>query len=167
LFLNLREDKGYTYGAYSGFSAFKYRGIFRADTQVRTEVTKGSMDELMYEIKRIRDEKVAPEEFDRAKRTIIGGFALQLESPQALLNNIITEKLYNLPADYWDVYTQKIAAITPEDVQRVAKKYLDLSRLQIVVVGDAGKITEVLKRYGTVEIYDTEGKPLKSGGGMN
>ncbi len=162
LFLNLREDKGYTYGAYSGFTALKYRGTFRASTEVRTEVTKGSMDELMYEMKRIRDERVAQEEFDRAKRTIIGGFALQLESPPALLNNIITQKLYGLPRDYWDTYTTKIAAITPDDVQRVAKKYLDLSRLQIVAVGDAVKIADVLKQYGAVEIYDTEGKLVKS-----
>ena len=165
LFLNLREDKGYTYGAYSRFSASRYRGTFRANTEVRTEVTKGSMDELMYELKRIRDEKVAEEEFDRAKRTIIGSFALQLESPQGLLGNIITQKLEGLAADYWDTYTQKIAAITADDVQRVAKKYLDLSRLQIVAVGDASKIAEVLKHYGTVEIYDTEGKPLGTGGG--
>ena len=165
LFLNLREDKGYTYGAYSGFTATKYKGYFRANTEVRTEVTKGSMDELMYEIKRIRDEKVPEEEFDRAKRTIIGGFALQLESPQALLNNIITQKLFGLPADYWDTYTQKIAAITPDDVQRVARKYVDLSRLQIVAVGDASKIAEVLRQYGTVEVYDTEGRPAKSSGG--
>jgi predicted Zn-dependent peptidase len=166
LFLNLREDKGYTYGAYSRFSASRYRGTFRANTEVRTEVTKGSMDELMYELKRIRDEKVAQEEFDRGKRTIIGSFALQLESPQGLLGNIITQKLEGLPADYWDTYTTKIAAITPDDVQRVAKKYLDLSRLQIVAVGDASKIAGVLKQYGTVEIYDTEGKPVRSGGGQ-
>ena len=165
LFLNLREDKGYTYGAYSGLSAFKYRGTLRANTEVRTEVTKGSMDELMYELKRLRAEKVPEEEFERAKRTIIGSFALQLEQPQTLLNNIITQKLYGLPSDYWDTYTQKIAAITPDDVQRVAKKYLDLGRLQVVAVGDAGKIADVLKQYGPVEIYDSEGNPVKSAGG--
>ena len=165
LFLNLREDKGYTYGAYSTVSALQYRGVFRANTEVRTEVTKGSMDELMYEIKRIRDEKVPLDEFDRAKHTIVGRFALQLESPPALLSNIITQRLYNLPADYWDSYPQKIAAITQDDVQRVARKYLDFSRLQVVAVGDASKITDVLKQYGTVEIYDTEGKPVKSPGG--
>ena len=165
LFLNLREDKGYTYGAYSGLSAFKYRGTLRANTEVRTEVTKGSMDELMYELKRLRDEKVPEEEFERAKRTIIGSFALQLEQPQTLLNNIITQKLYGLPSDYWDTYTQKIAAITPDDVQRVAKKYVDLGRLQVVAVGDAGKIADVLKQYGPVEIYDSEGNPVKSAGG--
>jgi zinc protease len=165
LFLNLREDKGYTYGAYSGVSALKYRGTFRANTEVRTEVTKGSMDELMYELKRIRDEKVAPDEFDRAKRTIVGSFALQLESPQSVLQNAITQKLYGLPADYWDTYPQKIAAVTSDEVQRVARKYLDLAHLQIVAVGDASKITDVLKQYGAVEIYDTEGKPMKSPGG--
>lgn len=164
LFLNLREDKGYTYGAYSGVSAFKYRGTFRANTEVRTEVTKGSMDELMRELKRIRDEKVEQEEFDRAKRTIVGSFALQLESPNALLNNIITQKIYGLPADYWDKYPQKIATITQDDVQRVARKYLDLNRLQVVAVGDASKIAEVLKQFGTVEIYDTEGRLVTAPG---
>ncbi len=165
LFLNLREDKGYTYGAYSGLSANNYRGTFRANTEVRTEVTKGSMDELMYELKRIRDEKVAQDEFDRAKRTIVGSFALQLENPQTLLGNIITQKLYGLPSDYWDTFPQRIAAITQDDVQRVARKYLDLGHLQVVAVGDASKITDVLKQFGTVEIYDTEGKPVKSASG--
>jgi predicted Zn-dependent peptidase len=162
LFLNLREDKGYTYGAYSGFTAAKYRGVFRASAEVRTDVTKGSMDELIYEFKRIRDEKTPEDEFDRAKRTIVGSFALQLESPQSLLANIITQKIYNLPADYWDTYPQKIAAVTVDDVQRVARKYLDLTKLQIVAVGDAKRITEVMKRFGDVALYDTEGKPLQS-----
>jgi zinc protease len=162
LFLNLREDKGYTYGAYSGFTAAKYRGVFRANTEVQTKVTKGSMDELIYEFKRIRDEKTPDDEFDRAKRTIVGGFALQLESPQSLLANIITQKIYNLPADYWDTYPQKIAAVTADDVQRVARKYIDLAKLQIVAVGDAKQIADVMKQFGGVELYDTEGKPLQS-----
>jgi len=162
LFLNLREDKGYTYGAYSGFTAAKYRGVFRATTEVQTGVTKGSMDELIYEFKRIRDEKAPPDEFDRAKRTIVGSFALQLESPQSLLADIITQKIYNLPADYWDTYPQKIAAVTADDVQRVAKKYLDLAKLQIIAVGDAKQITDVMKQFGGVELYDADGKPLQS-----
>ena len=162
LFLNLREDKGYTYGAYSNFNASKYRGIYRAATEVRTEVTKESMNELMYEIKRIRDERVPQDEFDRAKRTIIGSFALQLESPQSLLGNIVTQKLYGLPDDYWDNYPTKIAAVTQDDVQRVARKYLDLAKLQIVAVGDAKKIADALKQFGSVEVFDTEGKPAKA-----
>ena len=165
LFLNLREDKGYTYGAYSSVSSSKYRGAFRANTEVRTDVTKGSMDELMYELKRIRDEKVTADEFERARRTIVGGWALQLEFPQSVLQNAVTQKIYGLPADYWDTYPQKIAAVTPEDVQRVARKYLDMGHLQIVAVGDAKKIADVLQQYGRVEIYDTEGKAVKPADG--
>lgn len=160
LFLNLREDKGYTYGAYSNVSSGKVRGTFSASSQVRTEVTKGSMDEFVYELKRLRDEKVGAEEFDRAQRTIVGGWALQLESPQSVLQNAITQKIYNLPADYWDMYPQRIAAVTPDDVQRVARKYIDLGKLQIVAVGDAKKIADVMRQFGTVEIYNTDGKPV-------
>jgi len=162
LFLNLREDKGYTYGAYSSVSSYKYPGTFEANTEVRTDVTKGSMDELMFELKRIRDEPVPPDELERAKRTIVGGWALQLEFPQSSLQNAVTSKLYGLPADYWDTYPQKISAVTQQDVQRVAKKYIDLGHLQIIAVGDASKIEDVLKQFGTVEVYDSEGKPLRA-----
>lgn len=160
LFLNLREDKGYTYGAYSNFGGSKFRGTWGASSEVRTDVTEGAMKEFMYELKRLRDHKVPAEELENAKRAIIGSFALSLEQPQSLLQNIITQKLYNLPADYWDTYPQKVAAITPEDIQRVAQKYLDLDHLQVVAVGDGAKAREILSRYGKVEMYDAEGKPV-------
>ncbi len=85
---------------------------------------------------------------------------MSLEQPQALLQNIITQKLYNLPVDYWDTYPQKVAAITADDVQRVAQKYIDLGHLQVVAVGDASKAREVLAKYGKVEVFDAEGKPV-------
>lgn len=161
LFLNIREDKGYTYGAYSSFNSPKsYPGAFRASSDVRSEVTSGALKEFMYEFKRIREEKVPTEEFERAQRTIVGGWAMQLESPQSVLGNWVTSKIYDLPADYWDTYPQKIAAVTTEEIQRVAQKYLDLGKLQIVAVGDAKKISEALKPYGTVVATDAEGKPL-------
>ena len=120
------------------------------------------MNELMYELKRIRDERVPSDELDRAKRTLIGWFATQLETPLMLLSRVITEKLYGLPHGYWDAYAGKISAVTEDDVQRVARKYLDPGHLQVVAIGDAGKIGDVLKQYGTVEIYDTEGRPVKA-----
>ncbi len=159
LFMNLREDKGYTYGAYSSFSAYQYRGVLQANTEVRTGVTDGSMKEITYELGRLRDEKVPQEEFENAKRAIVGGFALQLESPQSILQNIITQKIYKLPADYWDTYPAKIAAVTQDDVQRVARKYLDPGHLQVVAVGDGKQLLDVLKKYGPVDVYDVEGKP--------
>ena len=163
LFLNLREDKGYTYGAYSNFSGTKFRGIWMSSSEVRTDVTEGAMKEFMYELKRLRDEKASVAELENAKRAIVGSFALSLEQPQILLQNIILQKIYDLPADYWDAYPQKVAAITLDDIQRVAQKYIDPDHLQIVAVGDASKTRDILAKYGTVEVYDAEGKPVAGG----
>jgi len=160
LFLNLREDKGYTYGAYSNFGGSKFRGTWISSSEVRTDVTEGAMKEFMYELNRLRSETVSGEELENAKRAIVGSFALSLEQPTTLLQNIITQKLYNLPADYWDTYPQKVSAITAADVQNAAKKYLDMSHLQVVAVGDAAKAREILAKYGKVELYDAEGKPV-------
>jgi predicted Zn-dependent peptidase len=160
LFMNLREDKGYTYGAYSTFGGSKFRGTWISSSEVRTDVTEGAMKEFMYELNRMRTDIVPAEELDNAKRAIIGSFALSLEQPTSLLQNIITQKLYNLPADYWDTYPQKVSAITAQDVQRAAQKYIDLGHLQVVAVGDAAKAREILAKYGKVELYDAEGKPI-------
>src|SRR5215203_1661646 len=160
LFLNLREDKGYTYGAYSNFGGSKFRGTWISSSEVRTDVTEGAMKEFMYELNRLRNEPVPAEELENAKRAITGSFALSLEQPGTLLQNIITQKLYNLPAEYWDTYPQKVSAITATDVQKAAQKYLDMGHLQVVAVGDAAKAREVLAKYGKVEVYDAEGKPV-------
>ena len=160
LFLNLREDKGYTYGAYSNFGGSKFRGTWTSSSEVRTDVTEGAMKEFMYELNRLRTEPVTADELDNAKRAIVGSFALSLEQPTTLLQNIITQKLYDLPADYWDTYPQKVAAITAKDVQNVAQKYLDMEHLQVVAVGDAAKAREILAKYGKVQLYDSEGKPI-------
>jgi len=160
LFLNLREDKGYTYGASSGFSALRYRGSWQASTDVRSEVTGPALGELMAEIKRIRDERVSEQEFRNAKRSMVAAFALSLESPGGILGNHMTRWLYGLPVDYWDKYPDRVMAVTEQQVQAAARKYLDPSRLQIVAVGEGGKIADVLKTFGIVETYDTEGRKI-------
>jgi predicted Zn-dependent peptidase len=160
LFNNLREDKGYTYGAYSGLSAGEYAGPWEASSEVRTEVTEGAMREFFNEFNRIRDEKVPASELDEKKRSVVARFALSLESPQSVLGFAITRKVYGLPDDYWDTYPAQISAVTAEDIQRVAKKYLTLDNIQIVAVGDATKIKPVLEKYGKVTIYDVDGKVM-------
>jgi predicted Zn-dependent peptidase len=84
LFRNLREDKGYTYGAYSNVTALKYPGVLIASAQVRTEVTEGALKEFMYEINRIREDSLPAEELENAKRALTGSFALSLEQPATL-----------------------------------------------------------------------------------
>ena len=169
LFLNLREAHGYTYGAYSNLQhADVYRGALIATTQVHNAVTDGSMTQLMYEFKRIRDEKVNADELGEAERSIVSGFALSLETPAELLTRAMQVQYFGLPADYWDRYPAEVAAVTPDQVQQMARKYVDLDHLQIVCVGDgkqAGNdqkqsIRDVLAKYGALEVYDTNGKKL-------
>jgi zinc protease len=160
LFLNLREEKGYTYGVYSRFTAVKYPGPWRAGGDVRTEVTGGAMTEFLKEFQRMRDEKVPATELDEAKRAIVASFALSLESPSELLGDAIVRKIYGFPADYWDTYPAQVMAVTPDDIQRVSRKYINPDNLQVVAVGDLGKIKPVMEKYGPVEVYDTEGKKV-------
>jgi zinc protease len=158
LFLNLREEHGYTYGAYSMLVARKYAGPWIAEASMRTDATGGAMTEFMNEVNRIRDKAVPESELEESKRAIVAGFALSLEDPSQLLDYAITQKIYGLPADYWDTYPAKIMNVTAEQVQRVANKYVVPDALQIVAVGDASKIKPVLEKYGPVEVYDTQGK---------
>jgi zinc protease len=160
LFLHLREEKGYTYGAYSGLSAGRFRGNWSASTDVRSEVTEPALRDLMAEIARMRDEPVPDKEFRDAKRSMVATFALSLESPQQMLNYYITSWTYKLPADYWDRYPERIRAVTTAQVQAAANKYLDPGRMQIVAVGEPGKVEVILKGFGAVEMYDTEGKRI-------
>lgn len=160
LFLNLREEKGYTYGVYSNFTAVKHPGPWQAGGDMRTEVTEGAMTEFFREIRRMREEKVPEAELDEAKRSVVAGFALSLEQPTQLLNYAITRKIYGFPADYWDTYPAKIMAVTADQVLRVARTYLNPETIQVVAVGDASKIKSVLEKYGPVQVYDTEGKPI-------
>lgn len=151
LFMNLREDKGYTYGASSTFTGSTFPGFVAAVTDVRTEVTEGAMRELMKEFARLAEEPVSKQELENAKRALVGRFALSLDSPSALLSNLATQKIYGFPDDYWDTYPKHIDAVTTKDIQRVAKKYYAADRLQLVAVGDASSVREVLEQYGTSE----------------
>jgi zinc protease len=159
LFLNLREEKGYTYGAYSNFNADVYLGYWAANTEVRTNVTDGSLHELFYEFKRIRDQAVPAEELDEARHSLIAAFALSLERPQALLNDWMTVQYYHLPEDYWDKYADHIAAVDAPAVQAAAIKYVDYNHMAVVCVGDAKQIKDVLSKYGWVWTTDVNGKP--------
>jgi predicted Zn-dependent peptidase len=157
LFLNLREEKGYTYGVYSSFSALRYPGPWRAGGNMRTEVTGAALVEFFREIRRIGEEQVSSRELEESKRSIVASFALSLEQPSRVLNFAITRKVHGLPVDYWDAYPRKIMAVTAEDVQRVARRYLNPDGLQLVAVGDATKIKSALEKYGAVEVYDSNG----------
>jgi len=159
LFLNLRENKGYTYGVYSNFTALKYPGPWQCGGSMRSEVTGDAMTEFLAELRRIRDEKVPAAELAEKKQSIVAGFALSLEQPTTQLNFAMTRKIYGFPVNYWDVYPDKIMAVTADDIQRVAQKYIPIDSLQVVAVGDASKIRSMLEKFGAIEVWDTDGKP--------
>jgi zinc protease len=151
LFRNIREEKGYTYGIGSGFSSSKVLNFFLAQTSVRTEVTEPALAELLKEFQTIRDVPVPAVELADAKSAIVAGFVLALENPSGVLARWIEQREYGLPEDYWDQYTVKVQAVTAADVQRVAKLYVPLDNAQIIAVGDASKIAELLKKFGPLE----------------
>jgi zinc protease len=161
LFRHLREEKGYTYGIGSGFSASEHRGSWTASTSVRTEVTEAALTDLLAEIAELRTTPMPAGEFADSKRAIVGSFARALESPQQVLGYYLENWQFGLPADYWDTYPARVSAITLAQAQAAAQKYWAPGRLQIVAVGDATKITELLKKKGDLEIYDADGNPLK------
>jgi len=161
LFRHLREEKGYTYGIGSSFSATQYRGSWTASTSVRTEVTEPALTDLLAEIAELREKPIPAAEFADVKRAIVGSFALALENPQQVLNYYVENWQYGLPADYWDTYPARVMAVTPAQAQAAAQKYWAPGRLHIVAVGDATKITDILKAKGDLTISDADGNPMK------
>ena len=164
LFQQLREVKGYTYGAYSSLSAPRWPGTFGASASVRTPVTEPAVGEFLNEFRRLQAEAVPVAELDRAKRAIVGSFARTLESPDSVLARFLELVQYDLPLDYWDRYPARVEAVTPADVQRVTRKYLGENRVQLIAVGERSVIEAGLKKYGPVDVYDASGQPASGSG---
>jgi zinc protease len=158
IFMNLREEKGYTYGAYSKFDTRRLAGVFEATAEVRTAVTGDSLKEFFFELNRIRDEKVSREELQDAKNFLAGVFPIRAETQEGLTNLIVQQQVYDLPKDYLQTYRDRINEITIEDVASAANKYVLPEQMAIVIVGDAEDILAQTRDYAeNIEIFDTEG----------
>lgn len=163
LFMNLREDKGYTYGAYSNLDARRTAGTFRATAEVRTPVTGDSLKEFLYELDRIGNERVSDKEIADAKSYLTGVFPIRLETQEGLTDQLVQIKMLNLPNDYLENYRDRIQAVTGEEIQRVAQKYVKTDEAALIVVGDGASVLEQIKPYcEDIEVYNTAGK-RKSG----
>lgn len=160
LFDNLREKHGFTYGAYSSLSSDKLIGSFTAYTDVRNIATDSAINEILYEINRMRTELVPVEELRLYKNELNGNFALSLENPQTVANFALNIARYGLPADYYATYLQRLAAINEKDINAVAGKYLLPDNANILVVGKASEVAESLKKFaadGRIHFYDEDG----------
>ena len=139
LFMNLREAKAYTYGAYSNLTPDKLIGKFSASTKVRNTVTDSAITEIMNEMKKLEMKKVSETELQNAKNLLAGGFIRSLEQPATIANFAINIARYNLPKDYYKNFLKNLSAVTVDDVQAIAKKYIKPNNANIVIVGNAEK----------------------------
>ena len=159
LFMNLREDKGYTYGAYTNLDARRTAGTFRATAEVRTPVTGDSLKEFFYELDRICRDPVSEKEINDAKSYLTGVFPIRLETQEGLTDQLVQIKMLNLPDDYLQHYRDRVQAVTVADIQRVAAKYVKPDEAAVIVVGDGNAVLDQIKPYcQDIEIYTTSGK---------
>ncbi|MFK8102834.1 MAG: insulinase family protein, partial [Saprospiraceae bacterium] len=164
---NLREDKAYTYGSRSSLSADKEVGFFNANASVRNEVTDSSLVQFMYELNKIRTEKITSEELSLVKNVMAGNFARSLEQPQTIARFALNTFRNKLPNDYYATYLKKLSMVTADDVLAMAKKYITPQNAHIVVVGNKVDVADKLGQFATsgkVNFYDRFGNPIKDGG---
>ncbi|MBL7776476.1 MAG: insulinase family protein [Saprospiraceae bacterium] len=162
--LNLREGKGYTYGAYSTLSTDRLIGSFNASASVRNAVTDSSVIEFNKELLRLRTEKVTDADLQMVKNVMIGQFSRSLEQPGTIANFALNIVRYKLPADYYEQYLAKLQAVSAETVMAMAQKYLQPDRAHILVVGNKADVADRLKQFspdGKINYYDTYGNPIQ------
>jgi predicted Zn-dependent peptidase len=159
---NLRETHGYTYGASSQFSMRRMAGPFLAASSVVTAKTDSSLIEFLKELRRIRDEAVPQAELDKAKAYITLGLPSEFETTAGAAAQFRELLLYGLPLDYYATYIAQIDAVTVDDVQRVARQYLDPDHFAIVVVGDRSQIASGLEALheGPIVLRDLWGQAI-------
>ncbi|MCY7375323.1 MAG: insulinase family protein [Pyrinomonadaceae bacterium] len=161
--LNLREDKGYTYGARTGYAFRRGAGPFTASADVQTAVTKESVFEFLKELRGIRGEiPVTAKELDYNKQSLIRRYPQGFETVGQISGQLSSLIIYNLPDSYFSEFIPKVNAVTVEDVNRVANKYLTPDKMAILVVGDRKVIEPKLKELGMpVMFLDSEGSPIE------
>jgi zinc protease len=161
---NIREEKGYSYGVSSSFSYGKGPGPFRTGGDIVTEKSDAALIEFMKELKGIIGSRpITDEELNTAKDALIQRLPATFASVSSINNALTTLWTQNLPDDYYQQYAKKIAAITRDDVLRVAKQYVTVDHLAIVIVGDKSVIEGPLKATNIAPIvyYDIEGNAVK------
>lgn len=160
--MNLREKHGYSYGARSTFAFLRGPGIFFAGGNVKGDVTKEALTELMKEVTTFRTSKVSNEELTETKASLIGKMPSRFETNNAIASMLGELSRNNLPLDWYASFAKKVSAVTAADVQRVAQKYLTPDKAQVVVVGDKASVTDKVKELdlGPIEERGRFGEPL-------
>ena len=159
---NLREVRGYTYGAGSRFDMRRAAGPFSASAEIVSAKSDSALLEFMKELNAIR-QTVPADELSRAKRYLQLQLPGNFETTQQIAAALVPVALYGLPLDYYNNYVQSVEAVTQADVARVAQQYINPGSLAIVIVGDRKTIEQGLKstNIGPISIRDMAGRPIQ------
>ncbi len=158
LYENLREDKGFTYGAYSGVTTSRYVGNFYASTSVRNEVTDSSVVEIINEINRIISDNVSESKLASVKEKFVGNFIMSTERPSTIATFALNIDKYNLSSNFYETYLDNFQKVTVEDIKRVTNKYFKNNNLRIVIVGKGKDVISSLETSPyEITYYDTNG----------
>ena len=161
LFMDLREQRSLTYGAYSGVQETAQVAPFIAYAAVRNEVTEAAMAGFMEHLDRIVAEAAPEGEVADARRFLSDSFPLEIETAGRIASMVEALRVFGLPDDYWDGYRTSIRAVTPGQAHEAAREYIRPDRALIVAVGKAADIVEPLRRYGPVRVIDTDGDEVQ------
>jgi predicted Zn-dependent peptidase len=147
---NIRENKGYTYSPYSDVSA-RYRDAYWVESaDVSTEVTGASLKEIFAEITRLRNEAPPEEELKAIQNYLAGIFVLRNSAPGMIIGLLSFMDLHGLPDEFLATYIKNVHAVTPAQVQELAKKYIRPESITIVIAGDRKKIEKQVAPYGPI-----------------
>jgi zinc protease len=157
--LNLREEHGYTYGAFSVFDWRRLQSAFEVSTAVRSDVTADAVREVLKEIDRMRDDGASESELSLARDYMTGVFPIRFETTEAIADAIAMREAFGLEDDYYDTYRDRVAAVTSDDVLAVARRHLEQARLQIVAVCDPAAVESALGSLGggPISVYSANG----------
>ncbi len=152
MFKDIREKEGFAYDAHSQYDTHRDAGDFEAVTQVRNDVVEPALKAVLAELDRMSGTPVAAEELTGIKNYIAGMYLLRLETQDGLATQLGNMKVLGLPNDYLETYTTKVRSVEPDQILAAAKKYIAPGDAAVVVVGDASKIGDILKKFGDVTV---------------
>jgi len=159
LFQNLREAKGYTYGAYASINPGKLVATLNTSASVRNAVTDSATHEFVSELAKMGAKTITQEELDLAKASLAGSFGRSLEQPSTIASFAINTALQKLPKDHYKNYLKNLDAITLDQINDIAANYVHGDNLQITVVGKTDDFADKLARFGEVQFYTVTGDP--------
>ena len=162
LFMDLRERRSLTYGAYSNVVDMPQPGPFRASASVRNEVTAEALSAFVEHVERIGREAVPENELHEAERYLSDNFPLRIETAGKIAGLVSNLRIYGLPDNYWDTYRTQIRGVTSAEALDVAHRYIQSDRAVFVVVGRASAVLEPLRHYGPVTVVDMDGHTLST-----